>query len=77
MQSQLSTIKHAALYWKLFKDLIGHPEKIKIIRYNKKFNYSAINNFAAAWSKADIIVLVNNDVEVISENWLSEMVSHD
>ena len=62
---------------KLFKDLIArHPEKIKIIKYNKKFNYSAINNFAVARSKADIIVLVNNDVEVISENWLSEMVSH-
>ncbi len=62
---------------KLFQELIArHPEKIKIIKYNKKFNYSAINNFAVSRSKAEIIVMVNNDVEVISENWLSEMVSH-
>ncbi len=62
---------------KLFEKITAkHPEKIKIIKYNKKFNYSAINNFAVARSRADIIVLVNNDVEVISKNWLSEMVSH-
>ena len=60
-----------------FKKLTDkHPNKINIIKYNKKFNYSAINNFAVAKSNADIIVLVNNDVEVISENWLREMVSH-
>jgi glycosyltransferase involved in cell wall biosynthesis len=60
-----------------FKEIIRHhKEQIQIISYNKKFNYSAINNFAVKQSKADIVVLVNNDVEVISENWLSEMVSH-
>ena len=60
-----------------FKDIThNHKERIQIINYNKKFNYSAINNFAVKQSNADIIVLVNNDVEVISENWLSEMVSH-
>ena len=52
-----------------------HGNLIKIIKYNKKFNYSAINNFAARKSSADIVVLVNNDVEVISDNWLLELVS--
>ena len=52
-----------------------HGNLIKIIKYNKKFNYSAINNFAVRKSNADVIALVNNDVEVISENWLLEMVS--
>ena len=61
-------------YFKKIKNI--HKEKIKIIKYNKRFNYSAINNFAVKQSKADIIVLINNDVEVISEDWLSEMVSH-
>lgn len=60
-----------------FKEITrNHKKKIQIIKYNKQFNYSAINNFAVKQSKADIIILVNNDVEVISENWLSEMVSH-
>ena len=54
----------------------GYPSKIKILPYHHEFNYSAINNFAAKQSKADIIGLVNNDVEVISNEWLKEMVSH-
>lgn len=49
---------------------------IKKIIYDNEFNYSAINNFAVNLSDGSIIALLNNDVEVISENWLSEMVSH-
>jgi GT2 family glycosyltransferase len=49
---------------------------IKKIIYDNEFNYSAINNFAINFSNGSIIALLNNDVEVISENWLSEMVSH-
>ena len=61
----------------LFKKLKrAHGEKINIIKYNRKFNYSAINNHAARRSKADIIALVNNDVEVITGEWLQELVSH-
>ena len=61
----------------LFKKLKrAHGEKINIIKYNKKFNYSAINNYAVRQSKADVVALVNNDVEVISGEWLQEIVSH-
>ena len=54
----------------------SHPDKVRIRPYNKPFNYSAINNYAVNLSKADIVGLVNNDVEAIEANWLSEMVSH-
>ena len=61
----------------LFAELQNsYPNKIRIHPYNKPFNYSAINNDAARHSTADILGLVNNDVEVISPEWLSEMVSH-
>ena len=61
----------------LFKRLTkNHPDKVRISPYNKPFNYSAINNHAVDLSDADIIGLVNNDVEAIEANWLSEMVSH-
>jgi hypothetical protein len=33
----------------------------------------AINNFAASISKGELLCLLNNDIEVISEDWLSEM----
>ncbi|MEM8499153.1 MAG: glycosyltransferase family 2 protein [Pseudomonadota bacterium] len=50
-------------------------DNIRVLRYNKPFNYSAINNFAVAQTDAEIVGFINNDIEVINENWLTEMVS--
>jgi GT2 family glycosyltransferase len=47
----------------------------RIIRDDGPFNYSAINNNAVRQANGDIIVLMNNDIEVISNDWLSRMVS--
>jgi GT2 family glycosyltransferase len=57
-------------------DEINNHEKITVLRYPHPFNYSAINNFAAKQAKGEIIGLINNDVEVINPEWLTEMVSH-
>jgi len=48
----------------------------RILRYDLPFNYSAINNFAAQSAKGDYICLMNNDIEVISPDWLDEMLGH-
>lgn len=50
--------------------------KIRVISYPYPFNYSAINNEAVEQAHGEIIGLLNNDLEVINENWLTEMVSH-
>lgn len=50
--------------------------KVRVLRYDQAFNYSAINNFAAQHAQGSILGLINNDVEVISPDWLTEMVSH-
>ncbi len=50
-------------------------DRVSVLNYPGEFNYSAINNFAVAHSKADYIALVNNDVEVIAPDWLSQMMS--
>src|SRR6185312_13808722 len=47
----------------------------RVLAYNKPFNYSAINNFAVGKAKGSVVGLINNDIEVISPDWLSEMVS--
>lgn len=49
---------------------------IRVLRYNKSFNYSDINNFASEQANGSILGFVNNDIEVITPEWLSEMVSH-
>ncbi|WP_156481115.1 glycosyltransferase family 2 protein [Variovorax sp. PAMC 28711] len=48
---------------------------VRVIRDDREFNYSALNNMAVAQAKGDIVGLINNDIEVISPDWLSEMVS--
>ncbi|MBK7503539.1 MAG: glycosyltransferase family 2 protein, partial [Polaromonas sp.] len=57
------------------RQIAGTP-KVRVIRDNYAFNYSALNNSAVALSKGEIIAFVNDDIEVITPNWLSEMVSH-
>ncbi|MCM2131841.1 glycosyltransferase [Larsenimonas rhizosphaerae] len=54
---------------------LGRRPNIKVIRDEQPFNYSAINNDAVARASGEVIALVNNDIEVISEDWLTEMVS--
>lgn len=55
---------------------IQSDSRVRVLDYNKPFNFSAINNFGVEYAKGDIIALVNNDVEVISSDWLGEMASH-
>ncbi|MEK8017226.1 MAG: glycosyltransferase, partial [Candidatus Parabeggiatoa sp.] len=51
-------------------------EKARIIDYPHPFNYAEINNMAVEQVEGELIGLLNNDLEVISPDWLSEMVSH-
>ncbi|MFT6989971.1 MAG: GT2 family glycosyltransferase [Paraglaciecola sp.] len=60
---------------KYFEELNNHPQ-IKVLKYPYGFNYSAINNFAVEHANGEVIALVNNDVEVISADWLLYMLGH-
>ncbi|MFN7065739.1 MAG: glycosyltransferase family 2 protein, partial [Aquificaceae bacterium] len=41
-------------------------DRIRVIRYDKPFNYSAINNLAVNYAKGEVVVFLNNDTEVIT-----------
>jgi glycosyltransferase involved in cell wall biosynthesis len=58
-----------------FKQLQTDPQ-IRVVRDNRPFNYSALNNAAVKLTRGEIVALLNNDLEIISAEWLSEMVSH-
>lgn len=49
---------------------------IRLLRWDAPFNYSAINNHAVREARGEIVCLLNNDVEVISPDWLGELVSY-
>jgi GT2 family glycosyltransferase len=59
---------------RLFADLASN-EAIRILSSPGTFNYSALNNLAARQARGTILALLNNDIEVISEEWLEEMVA--
>ncbi len=46
-------------------------EGLRIVKINIPFNFSKINNIAAKYAKGNILVFLNNDTEIISNDWLS------
>ncbi len=49
--------------------------RVRILRVEGPFNYSALNNVAVRQVQDDLICFMNNDIEVTRSNWLTEMVS--
>jgi GT2 family glycosyltransferase len=58
----------------LFKELKA-DSRVRVLSCPGPFNYSAINNNAAGQASGEILVLLNNDIDVIGADWLTEMVS--
>lgn len=59
-----------------YLEILSKEKSIRVMRDENPFNYSALNNAAVKLARGEIIGLINNDIEVISPEWLSEMVSH-
>lgn len=58
-----------------YKELEAHP-KCKVVTYKGEFNYSKINNYGESFATGDYILLLNNDTQVITVNWLEEMLMY-
>jgi GT2 family glycosyltransferase len=62
---------------KKYLDLVSrNNQKIKVLEYNLPFNFSAINNWAVKQASGEYILLLNNDIKVISNDWLESMIEH-
>ena len=49
---------------------------VKVLKYDNEFNYSAINNFAAKHSKGEYLLFLNNDTEIITPEWIEELLMY-
>ena len=58
--------------FRYYKEL-EKDERIRIVTWEKGFNFSGICNFGAAEAKGDYILLLNNDIEIITPDWLEQM----
>jgi GT2 family glycosyltransferase len=55
---------------------IQKDKRVRVIAAPGPFNYSELNNLAAAQACGEILLLLNNDIKVIDGGWLRELVSH-
>jgi GT2 family glycosyltransferase len=62
--------------FKLFDDYSKEHKNFKVIKADMEFNFSKINNLAVGEAKGEYILLLNNDTEVITDNWLQLMVGY-
>ena len=48
----------------------------RVLRWPGIFNYAAINNWAAAQAKGEYLLLLNNDIEIITPDWIEGMMMY-
>ena len=59
------------------KRLENFDKRVKFYEYNVPFNYSKINNYAVKkYAKGEHIILLNNDIEIITSEWIEELLMH-
>lgn len=66
------SVESCTLKW--FDQIVAQDRRVQVRKDSRPFNYSALNNAAVAKSSGEFVALVNNDIEIISPGWLSEMV---
>lgn len=59
-----------------YKKLQKQDSRVRVIEWKDTFNYSRITNFGVEASKGDYILLMNNDTEVITPDFIEEMLGY-
>ena len=49
---------------------------VKVVKWEDRFNYSAINNFGISKANGEYVILLNNDTSIITPEWIEEMLSN-
>lgn len=58
-----------------YEELKKNPD-IRVVTYEGDFNYSAINNFGERYAAGEYILLLNNDTQVITLDWIEELLMY-
>lgn len=61
--------------WRYYRELEKNA-RVRVIRYEGAFNYSAVNNLGVREADGDYILLLNNDTQVITVNWMEELLMY-
>ena len=58
-----------------YEEISQHP-LVRVVEYKGAFNYSKINNLGVEHTTGDYVLLLNNDTQVITPNWIEEMLMY-
>ena len=56
-----------------YERLCSKYSNVRVVKWEHEFNYSKINNFGAEYAKGEYYILLNNDIEIITPEWIEEM----
>lgn len=56
--------------------LSSEDGSIRIVVYQGAFNYSAVNNLGVSHTTGEYILLLNNDIQIITVNWMEELLMY-
>ncbi len=60
----------------LMNDWSERDSRVRFVEHNIEFNFSALVNFGVSQARGDTVVLLNNDIEIISHDWLQQLYRH-
>jgi GT2 family glycosyltransferase len=60
----------------LIRALEEKSDRFRCIEFNEEFNFSRVVNFGVEQSAGDYLIILNNDIEVISWDWIEAMLEH-
>lgn len=59
--------------WDYYEKIQKEFSCVHVVKWEREFNYSAINNFGVTFAKGEYLLFLNNDTELIAENFIEEM----
>lgn len=60
----------------VMRELEERDSRVRFLEHNVPFNYSEINNTGVREARGEYIVLMNNDIEILSPDWIESMLEH-
>src|SRR5205085_11076661 len=49
---------------------------VRLLTWERPFNYAAVNNWAAAQARGEVLLFLNNDIEAVTPDWVERMLEH-
>ena len=59
-----------------YEEIQKKYQQIRVITWNGEFNFASINNYGASFAKGEYLLMLNNDIEVITPSWMEEMLGY-